>query len=163
MTVTDVAPDPGGSGPEAPARRRSLLVIAVVIAALLAAIVAFALVSDDDGASFARHDVAAMRRAERACQEWLEDRDGTKAQADADRCRHLGDWMYDRMGEGRMGPMMWGSPTAMRDTCMAAMGTYRREMSARGAWCRDMVDWMRGQAGDDDWRGWMMNPSMMRR
>jgi hypothetical protein len=164
MDVTDSPSEPGGPLPAAPAgRRRTIVMIGAVVAVLAVVLVAVALASDDDRTMFGRHDVAASRRVERACQQWLDDEARPTPDAAPGWCDHMGDWMYEQMASGRRGSEMWRDPSAMRDTCVAAMGSHRPRVSDPEQWCRDMVDSMRRRAGDGGWRDWMRNPSMMGR
>jgi hypothetical protein len=165
MTVTDAPPVADVPPPPTPAGRwRAVAAISAALAVVAVAVAAFAFIrDDDDSATIAARDVAAARRAEHACQQWFDSQSGSAGPAESEWCGHMGDWMYEQMASGRRGPMMWGSPGAMHDACVGAMGSYRPRVADPDESCRSMVDWVRDRVGDDDWRGWMMNPSMMGR
>jgi hypothetical protein len=163
MTVTDAPPVPDVPPPTPAGRWRVVAAVSAALAVLAVAVAAFAFIQDDDSTTIAARDVAAARRAERACQQWLDSRPDTAGPADSEWCGHMGDWMYEQMASGRRGSMMWGSPSAMHDACVGAMGSYRPRVADPDESCRSMVDWMRDRVGGDDWQGWMMNPSMMGR
>jgi hypothetical protein len=111
MDVTDSPSEPGGPLPAAPAgRRRTIVMIGAVVAVLAVVLVAVALASDDDRTMFGRHDVAASRRVERACQQWLDDQARPTPDAAPGWCDHMGDWMYEQMASGRRGSEMWRDP-----------------------------------------------------
>ena len=165
MTVTDAPPAADIPPPSPPAGRwRLIAAICAAVAVVAIAVAAFALIRGDGSSSstIATRDVAATRQAQQACQQWF-DQSGAGSSAAPGWCGYMGDWMYQQMASGRMGSMMWGNPTAMYDTCVAAMGSYQPKVGDPATWCRSMVDWMRDHRSGGDWGGWMMNPSMMGR
>lgn len=166
MTVTESPPVADVPPPAPPARRwRLIAAICAAVAVVAIAVAAFALIRDNGNGSstIATRDVAATRQAQQACQQWFDGQSGSASSAAPGWCGYMGDWMYQQMASGRTGSMMWGNPTAMYDTCVAAMGSYQPRVGDPATWCRSMVDWMRDHASDGDWGGWMMHPSMMGR
>ena len=139
-------------------------------------VAAFALTRDDGNSSstIATRDIAATQQVRQACQQWFDSSTTDTTPGRSGWCGYMSDWMYDHMGSGQMmGPMMWGDPTAMYDTCVQAMGSYQPSVDDPAQWCQNMVDWMSQNMGswmddcwhdgdDGDWDG-MMNPSMMGR
>lgn len=145
------------------ARRRFVMPLAAIV--VLSAGVGIGVAIARRGKDTATSTVAdaSMVRAtdvNRACSDWMAAT--TVSQVGADRwCTDMTAWMDQQISSGHMmGPMMWGDPDRMRDTCRAWMAADATDIPA--AWCDDMVTWMR-QHADNDWNNWMKNGQMMGR
>jgi hypothetical protein len=83
-----------------------------------------------------------LARTGQACQQWA-----AGAQTPSSWCVSMSGWMRDQLADGAVtGPMMWESPSAMRDACRRWLVETGR--SADVGRCEDMVAWMSGHAGD---------------
>jgi hypothetical protein len=135
------------------ANRWSLAAGLLALVAVLAVVIAaFAISRDDnDEQTTATRQIAA---AQQACRQWLDSGDvGVGNAPGRDWCDRMAGWMTDDLANGRMmvGPMMWDSPQAMRETCVQAMGRAGFDNPSR--WCDRMVAWMSDHMGGwDRWR-----------
>jgi hypothetical protein len=105
-----------------------------------------------------------LASVQHVCEQWSGSSAPMLGTSSADvACTTMTDWMTQQLRNGRMtGPMMWGSATAMGDTCRLWMGTDSRSSvsgTASRGWCDEMVGWMRQHIAN--WDGWMMHGNMM--
>ncbi|MGH9117923.1 MAG: hypothetical protein ACRD0A_08610 [Acidimicrobiales bacterium] len=178
-TITETPLTPDTPPPARPSRWRLATAISAAVAVVAIGVATFALTRDDgnDTTTIATRDAAATQQVGEACQQWFDTQTtATTTPGSAGWCGYMSDWMYDHMASGQMmGPMMWGNPTAMYDTCVQAMGSYQPGVEDPAQWCQNMVGWMTEHMGNwmnqdwddwhDDWDNWdgTMNPPMMGR
>lgn len=95
-------------------------------------------------------EASQLARTQQACRSWV---DATPTTATDNWCADMAAWMRAQLAQGALsGPMMWSTPSAMRDTC-------RRWAEDRGqatgdSWCDDMVAWMTNHLPASN--GWLM-------
>ena len=149
---TRVPPDlPAGSS-----RWKVAAVIGVLVVLSAITVAVFAVTRDggDGTAAVSSRQISATGRA---CQQWIDTSKPASGASSSGWCGRMTNWMNDQMASGRMtGPMMWGNPEAMRDTCRQAMTDVQPAAGNPAQWCGDMVEWMAQHEGD--WDAWMMNP-----
>ena len=142
----------------APRRRRRW--VTPLIAAALAAVgvgVGVVLLNRGDDAAPAQVSRLQLADVDRACTRWM-DGNTSWGPTSASWCLDMTAWMDQRLADRSMtGPMMWGDPERMRDTCRTWMSTVR---DGRGDWCDGLVQGVGPMVGR--WDEWM-NGQMMGR
>jgi hypothetical protein len=171
-TITETHTAPDMVPPTHPSRRHLVTTISIGAAVAVAAVAAatFALTRDhaNNSTTIATRDVAATQQIGQACQQWFDSRTDTTVSGYTGWCGYMRDWMSDHMRSGQMvGPMMWGTPAAMRDTCLQAAAGSQPAIDDPAQWCQRMVDWMTQHMGSwmgGNWDGWTgpMGPMMGR-
>jgi len=111
-----------------------------VLSAIAVAVLASTHDGGDGAAAVSTRQVAATGQV---CRQWLDSSEAASRALSSGWCGRMTHWMSDQMASGRMtGPVMWGNPEAMRDTCRQAMTDLQPAAGDPAQWCGDMVEWM---------------------
>lgn len=148
MTSTLEASAPTRPPNPSPSRWKRVALLAAAVALVAGAVTVLAATRDDRQPTGVvdTQGIAAVRQA---CQQWLDNTSTPSSFGTSRWCETMADWMAGQMADGRMmGPMMWGSPQAMRDTCRQWMATIPGA-GTPASWCDDMSTWM-----GSHWDGW---------
>ena len=151
------------SAPNVKRRRPLMLVLGLAMAVVVAA-AAVGIARSRHGNSSSTTPVEQLTSLQQACQGWTSNSAPSLGRTSASAsCAAMTNWMGDQMRSGHMsGTMMWGTTSAMRDTCrqwIAATPPATASDPDSPAWCDAMVTWMGQQMGS--WDDWMMSGRRM--
>ena len=136
--------DPLEAPVNAPGGRRHIALLAALGVAVVA-LVSLAIALWPAGSSAEASELA---RAQQACRTWV---DASPTTATDSWCTDMATWMREQFAQGTLtGPMMWSTPSAMRDTCRR--WAEDRDRGTDDSWCDEMVAWMWNHLPSTSWQ-----------